>query len=157
MSKGYTHIYTGNGKGKTTAAFGVAVRMLMIGKRVYVGQFIKGMKYSETRLTEYFETLTCEQYGLECFIEKDPEPEDFERAKEGYRRALEIVTGGKFDLVVLDEIFIAYYFKMLSEIDIVRLIDQKHEATELILTGRYCPEGLYNHADLVTEMKEIKH
>lgn len=157
MSKGYVHIYTGNGKGKTTAAFGVVLRMTMIGRQVYVGQFVKGMKYSETKLSEYFDTMSIEQYGLDCFIETAPKDEDFKRAQEGFDKALKAVKNSQYGLVVLDEIFIAHYYKMLSTKDLIRLISEKADSVELILTGRYCPEELYEYADLVTEMTEIKH
>jgi cob(I)alamin adenosyltransferase len=157
MSKGYVHLYTGNGKGKTTAAFGVVVRMLMSDKRVYVGQFIKGMKYSETRLEDFFDQIEIVQYGLDCFIENDPTEEDFKRAEIGFREALRAVGNPKNDLVVLDEIFIAHYYKMLSLEQLQELIVKKAPSVELIMTGRYCPEDLYDSADLVTEMTEIKH
>ena len=140
MNKGYVHIYTGNGKGKTTAAFGVVLRMIMTGQKVYVGQFIKGMKYSETKLSEYFLTLTIEQYGLNCFIDTKPKDEDFERARNGFDQALKAVKNTQYGLVVLDEIFIAYYYKMLTTKDLIQLIKEKADSVELILTGRYCPE-----------------
>jgi len=157
MSKGYVHIYTGNGKGKTTAAFGVALRTLMIGKKVYVGQFIKGMKYSETKLEKVLDGILVEQYGVDCFIDKEPVEDDYKRALEGYDKALKIVGEGLYDLVILDEIFIAHYYKMITSEQIINLIKNKNEKIELILTGRYCIPELYRYADLVTEMKEIKH
>ncbi len=157
MSKGYVHIYTGNGKGKTTAAFGVVIRMLMSDKWVYVGQFIKGMKYSETRLENFFDQLKIVQYGLDCFIEKDPTEEDFNRANEGFQEALKAVEDPEHNLVVLDEIFIAHYYKMLTLDQLKELIVKKAPSVELIMTGRYCPEELYDFADLVTEMTEVKH
>jgi len=100
MDKGYVHIYTGNGKGKTTAAFGVALRSLMAGKQVYVGQLVKGMKYSEVALENLVDNLKVEQYGLDCFIEKDPTEEDTARARQGYLKALEIVKSSRYDLVI---------------------------------------------------------
>lgn len=157
MNKGYVHIYTGNGKGKTTAAFGVAVRSLMCDKKIYVGQFIKGMKYSETQLVDYFENIFVEQYGKDCFIKNAPTKADIKLVVDGYDKALKIVSEGKYDLVILDEIFIAYYYKMISLEQLIDLIKVKNHKVELILTGRYCPEELYDYADLVTEMKEIKH
>ncbi|BEP29795.1 cob(I)yrinic acid a,c-diamide adenosyltransferase [Helicovermis profundi] len=157
MSKGYTHIYTGNGKGKTTAAFGVVLRSIMIDKKVYVGQFIKGMKYSETKLENTFTNLKIEQYGVECFIDSEPLEDDFKRALLGYNYALNALKSCKFDLIVLDEIFIAYFYKMISKDQIINLIESKCQSTELILTGRYCPKELYEFADLVTEMTEVKH
>lgn len=153
---GYIHIYTGNGKGKTTAAFGVAIRAAMAGKKVYIGQFVKGMKYSETKIENYLENIKIEQYGETCFLENDPEPIDVERAKKGVEKILSIYKED-YDLVILDEVFIAHYLKLMTLDELNLLMDKKPEETELIMTGRYCDESLYEKADLITEMKEIKH
>jgi len=157
MDKGYVHIYTGNGKGKTTAAFGVAVRSLMCDKKIYIGQFIKGMKYSETQLGDYFKNITIEQYGKDCFIKNAPTKDDIKLVVDAYDKALKIVSSNNYDLVILDEIFIAHYYKMINLNQLIDLIKSKSPTVELILTGRYCPEELYEYADLVTEMIEIKH
>lgn len=155
--KGYVHVYTGNGKGKTTAAFGLAVRALCSGKTVYIGQFIKGMKYHEVQIEEKFEGIKIEQYGENCFIDKAPEAEDFERAKIGLEKISEILKSGEYDLVILDEVSIAMHFKMIDEEALIEVINKRAEHVEVVVTGRYAPEKLMDLADLVTEMKEIKH
>jgi len=157
MERGYVHVYTGNGKGKTTAAFGLAVRALCAGKSVYIGQFIKDMKYSETKIIEKFENLTIEQLGRGCFIYKDPEKEDVAAAKKGLEKAEEILKGDKFDVVILDEITIAVYFKLFSTGDLISILNKRNREIEVVITGRYAEKNLIDYADLVTEMKEIKH
>jgi len=157
MEKGYTHIYTGNGKGKTTAAIGLAVRSLCIGKKVYIGQFIKDMAYNETKLVNKFDNLTIEQLGCGCFIDRDPTKEDEILASNGLKHCAKILKSGKYDLVILDEITIAVYFKLIKSSDIILALKQKYPSTEVILTGRYASKDLIVYADLVTEMKEIKH
>ncbi len=155
--KGYVHVYTGNGKGKTTAAFGLAVRALCAEKKVYIGQFVKDMKYSETKLTEYFENLTIEQLGKGCFVFEDPKEVDITAAKKGLNKINNILSKSDYDVVILDEATIAVYFKLFSSEDLIKTIDQRKKNIEVIVTGRYAEQSLINYADLVTEMKEIKH
>lgn len=155
--KGYVQVYTGNGKGKTTAAVGVAVRTLMMGRRVYMGQFVKSIRYNEARLDEIFPGFTIEQYGSGCWIDREATEEDRRMAQTGYEKALHAVTSGQFDLVILDELNIALYYNMISTEQALHLIRSKDTHTELIITGRYAPDALMDAADLVTEMKEIKH
>ncbi len=157
MEKGYIQVYTGNGKGKTTAALGLALRALCAGKKVYIGQFVKGMKYSEVKAEEYLPNLKIEQLGRRCFIEKAPEDEDIEAARSGLEKCREILRSGNYDVVIMDEINIALYFKLFSTRDVIDVLNEKQESTEVILTGRYAPEEIIEIADLVTEMKEIKH
>ncbi|MBP1926191.1 cob(I)alamin adenosyltransferase [Sedimentibacter acidaminivorans] len=157
MDKGYIHIYTGNGKGKTTAAFGLAVRALLSGKSVFIGQFVKDMKYNETKLDEHFENIIIKQLGNGCFIDRVPDNEDIVSAKEGLKECGSILTSGDYDLVILDEITIALYFKLFNTNDVINILKNKSYKTEVVLTGRYSPTELINMADLVTEMVEIKH
>jgi cob(I)alamin adenosyltransferase len=157
MSKGYIHIYTGNGKGKTTAALGLAIRGVGAGKKVYIGQFVKGMRYSEVKVMENLPNVEMHQLGLDCFIDKEPTKEDIEAAKKGLKICGEILKNGEYDIVILDEITIALYFKLFSIEDVLKIIDERNPKVELILTGRYAPEELIEVADLVTEMKEVKH
>lgn len=154
--KGYIHVYTGNGKGKTTAAFGLAVRAMYAGKKVYIGQFVKGMKYSETGL-DALETIDIEQYGETCMISREPDHNDIQMAKEGLDKIHKIIQSNVYDVVILDELTIALYYKLLDLKDVLEVLDKKPEETELIITGRYAPDALIDKADLVTEMKEIKH
>jgi len=157
MEKGYVHVYTGNGKGKTTAAFGLAVRALCAGKKVYIGQFVKDMKYSETRLTEKFESLTIEQLGKGCFIYNEPEEKDIKAAKRGLKKVENILQKDEYQVVILDEITIAIYYKLFSTEDLITTLSNRNQKIEVVITGRYAEEKLINYADLVTEMKEIKH
>lgn len=157
MSKGYVHIYTGNGKGKTTAAFGLAVRAACSGKKVYIGQFVKDMKYNETKIEKYLPLITVEQLGRGCFIDKQPAHEDKSAAKEALNKCAEILKQGKYQLVILDEINIAIYYGLLDVQSVIEVIQQRDNDVEVVLTGRYAPESLIAIADVVTEMKEIKH
>ncbi|MFO7888098.1 MAG: cob(I)yrinic acid a,c-diamide adenosyltransferase [Eubacteriales bacterium] len=155
--RGYVQVYTGNGKGKTTAAFGLAVRALCAGKRVYIGQFVKDMKYSETKLTEHFENISIEQLGRGCFVFEDPKKEDIDAAVEGLKKIEKILSQGDFDVVILDEVTIAIYFKLFSTFDLINTLKKRQKNIEVVITGRYAEKAVVEYADLVTEMKEIKH
>ena len=156
--KGFIHAYTGNGKGKSTAAFGLAMRAVGAGKSVFIAQFVKEMKYSEiTCIEQFLPQIETKQYGLGCFIKNDPTSEDIEAARQGFLEVLNIIKEDCFDIVVLDEIFIALYFKLLTEEDIIELIKTKPEKMELVLTGRYATDYILEMCDLITEMKEVKH
>ncbi|WP_073344331.1 cob(I)yrinic acid a,c-diamide adenosyltransferase [Bacteroides congonensis] len=157
MEKGYIHIYTGDGKGKTTAAFGLAVRALCAGKSVFIGQFVKSMKYNETRITEKFDKVTIEQFGNGCMLTREAAEEDRRAAHEGVLRCREILSSQTYDVVILDELTIALYLGLLELDDILQLLNNKRPETELVVTGRYAPQELIDVADLVTEMREIKH
>lgn len=156
--RGMVHIYTGNGKGKTTASLGLAMRALGNGFKVYIGQFMKGQKYGELNILEKL-GVPVDRFGTEnCIISPSHVQEiDRKKAKEGYKKVMEIVKSGKYDLVILDEICICPFFNLLTKEEIATLIDSKAENVELVLTGRYAPEELFEKADLITEMKEIKH
>lgn len=156
--KGYIHLYTGNGKGKTTAAVGLAVRAVGAGKKVYIAQFVKGMIYSEIKaLLQYLPSIEAKQYGLECFISREPTEDDIVAAQNGLVEVSEIIQSGVYDVLVLDEVTIAIYFKLFSVTDLIDILKLKPEQTEIIITGRYAPHELIELADLVTEMKEVKH
>lgn len=156
--KGYIQLYTGNGKGKTTAAFGLAVRALCAGKRVFIGQFVKSIKYNETRIESLFEKqLVIRQFGRGCFLDHKPGKEDVFSASEGLRQCAEVLASAQWDLVVLDELTIAVYFGLLTDEEVLRALEQRASGTEVVLTGRYASEKLIEKADLVTEMCEVKH
>ncbi len=158
MQIGYTQIYTGNGKGKTTAAFGLALRASGHGKKIFIGQFVKGMKYGELdSIKKFSDTITLKQFGRDCFIENDPEPEDIKVARDGWDLVNTILNENSVDILILDEIGIAIYYKLISTEEVADFIKRKPLEMELILTGRYVPIELFELADLVTEMKEIKH
>jgi cob(I)alamin adenosyltransferase len=156
--KGYIQVYTGNGKGKTTAALGLALRAAGAGKKVYFAQFVKGKTYSEIKaILKYLPDITIKQYGRGCFIVKAPTSEDIEAARNGLDTVAEIVESGKYDLVVLDEATIAIYYELFSVSELIGVLLRKPEETEVVVTGRYAPEELIEFADLVTEMKQVKH
>jgi len=156
--KGYIHVYTGNGKGKTTAAIGLAVRAVGAGKSVFIGQFVKGKLYSEIiAIKQFLPSITLKQYGLDCFIYTKPDIKDIEAARAGLAEVSTIITKGLYDLVILDEACIAVYYELFQESELLRVLETKSESMEIIITGRYATPGLIEMADLVTEMKEIKH
>lgn len=157
MDKGYIHVYTGNGKGKTTAAFGLALRALCAGKKVFIGQFVKGMEYSELKIVDYFKNVEIHQFGRGCFIRNQPSKEDYEAARLGLCKSKGAMLSNQYDVIVLDEINIALFFGLVTLEEVLDLIKLKPEKTELILTGRYAPKEIIECADLVTEMKEVKH
>ncbi len=158
VRKGYVHLYTGDGKGKTTAAFGLALRAVGAGMKVFIVQFAKGMKYSELESIKRFaDQITLRQYGRDCFIINKPTPEDIALAREGYDDALRIVKSGEYGLVILDEANIATYYNLFSVDELLALIEAKAEHVELVITGRKADPRIIDRADLVTEMKEIKH
>lgn len=158
MEKGYFQIYTGNGKGKTTAALGLAMRAAGAGYRIYLGQFIKSMEYGEIGiLRDRFPEVTVELYGIKgCIVGRDPDPTDVAAAREGLAKAREALRAG-YDLVILDEIFIASRFGLITEEELLDLAANRDPGTELVMTGRYAPEALIKAADLVTDMGEVKH
>lgn len=154
---GYIHVYTGNGKGKTTAALGLAVRAACAGKKVYIGQFIKGSKYSELDIVKYIPNITIEQYGRGCFIGNNPTSEDIKMAKAGLEKAKNVIKSGSYDIVILDEINIAIHLGLITYKDVIDTIMQSPKDLELVLTGRYAPPQIIEVADLVTDMVEVKH
>jgi cob(I)alamin adenosyltransferase len=157
---GYIHVYTGNGKGKTTAALGLAFRAAGHGLRTYIAQFLKGQPTGELEAAKKLAPLIrIEQFGREGFITiKDgPDDEDRARASAGLGKAREALLSGQFRIVVLDEINTAVHFGLLPESDVLDLIDRRPAAVELVLTGRYAPASFIDRADLVTEMTGIKH
>lgn len=156
--KGYIHIYSGNGKGKTTAAFGLALRAVGAGKRIYIAQFVKGKPYSEIDAVSLFlPAIKITQYGLGCFIYNEPTAKDIEAARNGLADVTRIITEGNYDVVILDEACIAIYYNLFTSGDLIETLKAKPEPMEIIITGRYASPELIEFADLVTEMKEIKH
>ena len=158
--EGQIQVYTGNGKGKTTAALGLALRAAGSGFRTYIGQFCKGQKYGELEAVKKLAPLiTIEQFGRKTFMSiKEPaDPADIRMARRGLARSRAAMLSGRYDIVVLDEILIALFFHLLIEADVLALLDERPAAVELILTGRGAPAAIIRRAGLVTEMKERKH
>ncbi len=158
LKQGFVQIYTGTGKGKTTAAIGLAIRAAGCGMKVFIGQFIKGMRYSEIKCLEKLkENITVRQYGLRCFIREKASQEDIKAAMAGFAEVKKVTMSGKYDVVILDELTIAEYFGLIPAHDILELMENKPANVELVLTGRKTSQELIDRADLVTEMREIKH
>ena len=155
---GYIHVYTGDGKGKTTAALGLALRAAGAGKRIFIAQFVKGMHYSELESLKRFEQkITLRQYGRDCFIKHDPVDEDIVLARKGLEESAEAISSGEYDLIILDEASIAVHYNLFTTEELIEVINLRHEDTEIVITGRKAPAELISIADLVTEMKEVKH
>lgn len=157
MKKGYVHVYTGDGKGKTTAALGLSLRAVCAGKKVFFGQFIKGMDYSELECVKFLPNFQIKQFGRDCFIYNDPTQEDMDAAKKGLAEFKKILNEGEYDIVVMDELNIALYYKLFSQDQVIDTIKNRKENIEVIITGRFAPKAIIEMADLVTEMKEVKH
>jgi cob(I)alamin adenosyltransferase len=156
--RGYVQIYTGDGKGKTTAALGLALRAAGAGYRVFIGQFIKMGEYSELKALQRFSDLiTLEQFGLGRFVKGEPSQEDIAAARAGLARTKAILESGQYTLVIMEEANVAAQLGLLSVSDLVRLILEKPRDVELVITGRGAPPELIEMADLVTEMKMVKH
>ena len=158
--KGLIQVYTGSGKGKTTAALGLALRAVGHRYRVLIIQFLKGgigygELYSAKKLSPY---LTIVPMGRECFVDKkNPHPTDRRWARRGWKLAQETVQSQKYQLVILDEINVAVKYGLVSLEKLLALMKDKPENVELILTGRWAKPEVLRRADLVTEMREVKH
>jgi cob(I)alamin adenosyltransferase len=155
---GYIHVYTGDGKGKTTAALGLALRAAGAGLHVFIAQFMKRGDYSEIKALERFgDCVTVEQYGLGRFIRGNPDPEDIGAARKGIERVRAIFAAGRHQLVILDEANVAAACGLFSPVDLLDLLNAKPDGVEVVLTGRNAAPEITARADLVTEMKMVKH
>jgi cob(I)alamin adenosyltransferase len=158
MRRGYIQVYTGNGKGKTTAALGLSLRAAGAGHKVFFAQFIKTRRCSEHKALERFgDLVTVRQYGRGFIIKRRPGKADIAAAQKGLEELRDIVSSGSYDLVILDEINVAVHQGLVTIEDLLQLMGSKHRKTELVITGRYVHEKAAEAADLVTEMKPIKH
>jgi cob(I)alamin adenosyltransferase len=160
-TRGMIQIYTGNGKGKTTAALGVALRAAGAGKKTLLIQFMKAsFPYREYESLKHLnDFITVERFGTDKFVieKRQPTSEECEEISAGLKRAARAFTESSHDIVILDELCVAVYFKAIQSDTVISLLKDKPEPLELILTGRYCPPDWIDLADLVTEMTEIKH
>lgn len=158
VNKGYVQVYTGNGKGKTTAALGLTLRAVGAGLRVYIAQFVKGADCSELHALRLLgDAVTIEQFGRGFIAEGGPGCDDMQAAQIGIKRAAEILHSDEYDLVILDEANVAAHYNLLSVDELLSLIDSKPARTELVITGRHADPRIVERADLVTEMVEVKH
>lgn len=159
MRKGYIQVYTGNGKGKTTAALGLALRAASSGLEVFIAQFIKQRKCSEHKIIgeRLNDLITIKMYGKGFILNREPTNVDINAALAGYEEIKEILQKGKYDLVILDEINVAVNYNLIPSDKLLELMAVKHKKVELVITGRNANTDVMRKADLVTEMKSIKH
>jgi cob(I)alamin adenosyltransferase len=158
LKRGCVQIYTGNGKGKTSAALGLALRASGAGLKVFIGQFAKGSLCSEHKaIAKFAPGIKIKQFGKKCFIMRNPDNDDLRLAQDGFAEIREIVSSRKYDLVIMDEITTANKYGLIAVDDVLDLIKTKPATVEIVLTGRNADKRLIKAADLVTEMKEIKH
>lgn len=160
LVKGYAQVYTGNCKGKTTAALGLAFRAMGSGFKTYIGQFMKGQQYGELESARMVAPyITIEQYGRKdlLHVQNPPLPEDVRMAQDGLAKAKQAMLSGDYDIVVFDEILTAHCFHLVSVNAILDLVKTKPDNVEIVLTGRHAPQEVIDAVDLVTEMVEIKH
>ena len=156
--QGFVQVYTGDGKGKTTAALGLALRAAGAGLRVYIGQLIKNADYSELHtLGRLSDLITVEQYGRGCMLVTEPEQADIDAARAGLAALKTALRSGAFAVVIADEINVACALGLLDQRDLLDLLDHRPETVELVLTGRGAPASVVARADLVTEMRSVKH
>lgn len=159
--KGYIQVYSGNGKGKTTAALGLALRAAGRGMKTYIAQFMKKTEYGELwAIRNYLqEFITIEQFGLPEFHTTGEKISREERnaALAGIEAVKRAIAGNEYQIVIMDEVNVALYFKIIDIDTVLEIMEQKPDRVELILTGRNAPAEIQKQADLVTEMLEIKH
>jgi len=156
--KRYIQVYTGDGKGKTTAALGLSIRAAGHGLKTYIGQFMKGQPYGELTALRDNPCITMEQYGdTECIRRDQVTQKHMDQAEQGLIKARDAMLSGQYDLVVLDEINVTIWFGLLTVKQVLEFLDQRPESVEIILTGRNAPQEFIQYADLVSEIKEVKH
>ena len=159
LKQGLIQVYTGDGKGKTTAALGLALRAAGHGLRVYIVQYMKGWPdYGEVAALQYQPNITLVQFGRPDFVDRDnPDPKDIELAQQALRHSLDVVREGRYDVLVLDEIHVAVDYGLVSLGQVLAVLEAKPPHVELVLTGRGAHPQIVERADLVTEMCQIKH
>lgn len=158
MDKGYIHVYTGPGKGKTTSAIGLGIRAAGAGNKVHMIQFMKGRKYCELNILDDINNFTYSQHGRDEFVDKkNPEQIDIDLARKGFEHAKKLIRSKKYDMIILDEINVAVDFNLIKIDELLDLIQEKPVGLELIITGRYAKKDIIKNSDYVTEMLEIKH
>ncbi len=158
MEKGYIHIYTGTGKGKTTAALGLAVRAAGYGYKTFIGQFMKGSHYGELTALKKIKEIDIEQFGEDKCITIDQVDEKQKKlAKDGLCRIKEVLKQNDYQIVVMDEICVAIWFGLIAEQEVIEVLNSKPSNIEIILTGRNASDTLLENADLITKMDEVLH
>jgi cob(I)alamin adenosyltransferase len=156
--EGYIQIYTGDGKGKTTAAIGLAIRAAGYGMTTYIGQFMKGQHYGELTALRDHPCITIEQYGdVECVHREEITQKHIDQAQQGLKQARKAMHSHQYDIIILDEINVAVWFDLITTEEVIELLNKRPKNVEFILTGRRAPEAFLEMADLVSDVKEIKH
>ena len=156
--KGYLQVYTGEGKGKTTAALGLSLRAAGAGLKVYIAQFLKQGDYSEIKALKRFSgAIVLEQFGLGQFVKGQPTQAEINAALGGLEKARQVLSSGDYDMVILEEANVAAAIGLFSVKDLMDTIQQKPDHVELVITGRGAAPEVIEKADLVTEMKAVKH
>jgi len=156
--KGYLQVYTGNGKGKTTAALGLSLRAAGAGMKIYIAQFLKQGDYSEIKALERFsDVIVVEQFGLGQFVKGHPTQAEIDAAQDGLDKARQQLLSGDYDMVILEEANVAVAVGLFPVKDLMDIIQQRPDHVELVITGRNAALEVMEKADLVTEMKAIKH
>ena len=154
----YIHVYTGDGKGKTTAALGLTLRAVGAGWRVLFTQFLKHGKFSEIKaLKRLGDQVTIRQYGSGRFIKRRPSEKEMEMARAGLSEIMQVMKEGRYDLIVLDEINVAVHFGLIPLEGVISLLEKRPQDVELVFTGKWAHKEIIERADLVTEMRMIKH
>ena len=155
---GCVHVYTGNGKGKTTAALGLCLRALGAGYRVFFGQFMKSGVTSEIKaLNRFGDQVVMAQFGTGRFVRGQPSEADRQAARQGLQAAASALDSGEFQMVILDESLVAVHQGLLAGETLLEMIERRPAGVEVVLTGRHAPPEIVARADLVTEMQEVKH
>ena len=158
LKRGYVQVYTGSGKGKTTAAMGLALRAAGAGLKVFMGQFLKAAPCGERRALRRFRgNVTVKTYGRRCFVRGTPSDADVQAAAAGLKHAESALVSGKYDVVILDEVCVAVRLGLLAVGAVLSVVDRKPVGVELVLTGRNAHRRIIERADLVTEMRQVKH
>lgn len=158
VTRGFVQVYTGDGKGKTTAALGQAIRAAGHGMKTYIGQFMKGQHYGELTSLQDHPLITVKQYGdIECVTKETITQKHIDQAHRGLELAEKAILSGQYDIIVLDEINVAIWFGLIKTRKVMAVLKKRPENVEVILTGRRATEELIKTADLVSEIKEVKH
>ena len=158
LLKGYVQVYTGHGKGKTTAALGLSLRAAGAGLKVFIGQFMKLGDYSEIKaLKRLANSITIEQFGPGRFVRGKPSMDDIKAAAIGIERIKSVISSGRYDMVIMEEANVAVTCGLFPVETILKIIDEKPDHMELVITGRDADPFIIERADLVTEMKEVRH
>lgn len=156
--KGYIQVYTGDGKGKTTAALGLALRAAGAGLKIFIAQFLKKGDYNEIKaLARFSDLISIRQYGSGRFIKGHPTVEEVAEAREGLAEAAQLMATGNLDMLILEEANVAVAYGLLELEALLAVMASKPENMELVITGRDADAAVMEKADLVTEMRSVKH